>query len=176
MSYTGQMSNSITTKESQLFKSNLIKDWRNGMQHNIPIDATFQLFKYINISPSFTFRDIMYATRVNRSWSEELQQEVCDTTYGFYNLYDWRVAISANTTLYGFYKPTPKLFKGKILALNKFQLFARLHLVALWLHQTLRQGRPAGQCEPRDVFALFGQPLRLSVGNNVRTHYNVGVE
>lgn len=118
MSYTGQMSNSITTKENLLFKSNLIKDWRNGMQHNIPIDATFQLFKYINISPSFTFRDIMYATRVNRSWSEELQEEVRDTTYGFYNLYDWRVGISANTTLYGFYKPTPKLFKGKILAIR----------------------------------------------------------
>ena len=44
MSYTGQMSNSITTKENKLFKSNLIKDWRNGLQHRIPIDATFQLF------------------------------------------------------------------------------------------------------------------------------------
>lgn len=118
MSYTGQMSNSITTKESKLFKSNLIKDWRNGMQHNIPIDATFQLFKYINISPSFSFRDMMYATRINRSWSEELQEEVRDTTYGFYNLYDWRVGISANTTLYGFYKPLPKLFKGKIEAIR----------------------------------------------------------
>ena len=51
MSYTGQMSNSITTKEDQILKSNLIKDWRNGIQHRIPIDATFQLFKYINISP-----------------------------------------------------------------------------------------------------------------------------
>ena len=111
MSYTGQISNSITTKENQLFKSNLIKDWRNGFQHRIPIDATFQLFKYINISPSFSFRDIMYATRVNRSWDRELQREVADTTYGFYNLYDWNVGISANTTLYGFYKPLK--FLGK---------------------------------------------------------------
>lgn len=112
MSYTGQMSNSITTKEDQLFKSNLIKDWRNGMQHRIPIDATFQLFKYINISPNFNFRDIMYASRINRSWDRQLQQELCDTTYGFYNLYDWNVGVTANTTLYGFYKPL-KFFGGK---------------------------------------------------------------
>ncbi len=118
MSYTGQLSNSITTKEDQLFKSNLIKDWRNGFQHRVPIDATFQLFKYINISPSFSFRDIMYASRVNRSWSRELQQELADTTYGFYNLYDWNVGISANTTLYGFYKPWKKLFGDKIQAIR----------------------------------------------------------
>lgn len=118
MSYTGQLSNSITTKESQLLKSNLIKDWRNGMQHRIPIDATFQLFKYINISPSFSFRDIMYAQRINRSWDREAQQEVNDTTYGFYNLYDWQLGISANTTLYGFYKPWKKLFGDKIIAIR----------------------------------------------------------
>lgn len=118
MSYTGQMSNSITTKENRLFKSNLIKDWRNGMQHRIPIDATFQLFKFINISPSFTFRDLMYATRVNRSWDRVRQEEVRDTTYGFYNLYDWQLGVSANTTLYGFYKPWKKLFGGKILAIR----------------------------------------------------------
>ena len=118
LSYTGQLSNSITTKENQLFKSNLIKDWRNGMSHRIPIDATFQLFKYINISPSFTFRDYMYTNRVMRSWDAVRQQEVRDTTYGFYNLYDWQLGISANTTLYGFYKPLPKLFGDKIIAIR----------------------------------------------------------
>lgn len=118
MSYTGQMSNSITTKESQLLKSNLIKDWKNGFQHRIPIDATFQLFKYINISPTFSFRDIMYASRINRSWDQRLQQELRDTTYGFYNVYDWNVGVSANTTLYGFYKPWKKLFGSKIQAIR----------------------------------------------------------
>ncbi len=118
MSYSGQLSNSITTKESQLLKSNLVKDWRNGMTHRIPIDATFQLFKYINISPRFSFRDIMYMSKINRSWDTENQREVCDTTYGFYNLYDWNVGISANTTLYGFYKPLPKMGGKKIMAIR----------------------------------------------------------
>ena len=118
VSYTGQLSNSITTKESLLFKSNLIKDWRNGMTHRVPIDATFQLFKYINISPSISFRDIMYAQRINRSWDAEKQQELRDTTYGFYNLYDWNLGISANTTLYGMYKPVLRLFHGKVIAIR----------------------------------------------------------
>lgn len=118
MSYTGSLSNSINTKEDKLFKSNLVKDWRNGMQHHIPIDATFQVFKYINISPQFSLRDIMYTNRVMRSWDEITQKEVADTTYGFYNLYDWSLGVSANTTLYGFYKPWRKLFGDKIIAVR----------------------------------------------------------
>ena len=118
MSYTGSLSNSINTKEDKLFKSNLVKDWRNGMQHRIPIDATFQVFKYINISPQFSLRDIMYTNRVMRSWDETTQKEVADTTYGFYNLYDWSFGVSANTTLYGFYKPWRKLFGDKIIAVR----------------------------------------------------------
>lgn len=118
MSYAGSLSNSINTKEDKLFKSNLVKDWRNGMQHRIPIDATFQVFKYINISPQFSLRDIMYTNRVMRSWDETTQKEVADTTYGFYNLYDWSLGVSANTTLYGFYKPWRKLFGDKIIAVR----------------------------------------------------------
>ncbi len=118
MSYTGQISNSITTTENQLLHSNLIKDWRNGATHRIPIDATFQLFKYINISPSFSFRDIMYSSRVKRSWDATTQTEVVDTMHGFYNLYDWSLGISANTTLYGFYKPIPAIMGRKIIAVR----------------------------------------------------------
>ncbi len=118
LSYTGQISNSITTRENLLFKSNLIKDWRNGMRHRIPIDATFQLFKYINISPSFQLNDYMYMSRVNKAWDEKNQREVVDTAYGFYNLYDWNLSVSANTTLYGFYTPWKKLFGDKIIAVR----------------------------------------------------------
>ena len=118
LSYTGSMSNSISTKEDLLLHSNLIKDWRNGMQHRIPIDATFQLFKYINISPSLSLRDIMYSNKIRRSWDTDAQREVTDTVYGFYNLYDWNASVSANTTLYGMYKPWKKLFGDRIIAIR----------------------------------------------------------
>lgn len=117
-SYTGQISNSISTKENKLLHSSLTRDWRNGMQHNIPIDATFQLFKYINISPNFTFKDVMYTNRINKSWDAQALREVADTVNGFYNLYNWNTSVSANTTLYGFYKPWKKLFGDKIMAIR----------------------------------------------------------
>ena len=57
MSYSGRFQNSILTKQDQILKSNLIKDWRNGMYHNIPISATFNVFKYLNLTASFNFTD-----------------------------------------------------------------------------------------------------------------------
>nr|WP_199733863.1 putative LPS assembly protein LptD [Alloprevotella sp. OH1205_COT-284] len=118
MSYTAQISNSINTKEDLLFQSNLIKDWRNGIQQRVPIDATFQLFKFINISPSVSLNDRIYMKREKRSWDEQRQTEKRDTEYGLYNLYDWNASVSANTTLYGFYKPWRKLFGDRINAIR----------------------------------------------------------
>jgi hypothetical protein len=118
MSYTGQLSNSISTKENQLMHSNLIKDWRNGMQHNIPISANFTVLKYINVSPSFNFTDRMYTNKVMRSWDEANQVEKKDTTYGFYNVYNWNMSLSASTKLYGFWTPSRKIFGDKIIAIR----------------------------------------------------------
>lgn len=117
LSYTGQFTNSINTKEDKLFHTPLLK-WRNGMQHRVPIDATFQLFKYINLSPSISFSGRTYLSRERLSWDNNLQAERRDTTYGFYNLYDWNASMSFNTTLYGFYKPWSKLFGTRIQAIR----------------------------------------------------------
>ena len=118
MSYTGQFSNSIDTKEDKLFKSNLIKDWRNAFQHNIPINANFTLFNYININPSFNFTDRMYSNKVMKSWDEQAQTERADTTYGFYNVYNWSMSIGASTKMYGFWGPSKKIFGDKIQAIR----------------------------------------------------------
>lgn len=118
MSYTGSLSNSITTKEDKLLHSNLIKDWRNGMSHRIPVSASFSIFKYINVTPSFEFYDRMYTNKIMRSWDTASQTEMRDTTYGFYNVYNWNMSVSANTTLYGFYKPWRKLFGDGIIAVR----------------------------------------------------------
>ena len=103
--YTGSLSNSITAKESEILEKNLIKDWRNGVKHSIPVSATFTAFKYINITPSFNYTERWYSYKINRSWDEERMREVRDTTYGFNRVYNYNLAVSANTKLYGFYKP-----------------------------------------------------------------------
>lgn len=110
MSYSGTFSNSITTKENLLFKSNLIKDWQNAMQHSIPVSATFSVLKYLNISPSFNYKERWYTSKIEQEYDTQKQALVArDTTYGFYRIYDFNASISASTTLYGFYKPLPFL-------------------------------------------------------------------
>ena len=103
--YTGSLSNSITARENEIFQKNIFKDWRNGVKHSIPISATFTAFKYINITPSFNYTERWYSYKVDRSWDETLGKEVRDTTFGFNRVYNYNLAISANTKLYGFYKP-----------------------------------------------------------------------
>ena len=80
MSYSGRFQNSILTKQDQILKSNLIKDWRNGMYHNIPISATFNVFKYLNLTASFNFTDRMYTNKVMREWDTQQSKIVQDTT------------------------------------------------------------------------------------------------
>ncbi|MBQ7495013.1 MAG: LPS-assembly protein LptD [Bacteroidaceae bacterium] len=105
MSYTGTFSNSISTKEDKLMHSNLIKDWKNGMQHKIPVSASFSVLNYINVTPSFNFQDRMYTYKVKRFWNEQAQAEHRDTIWGFNNVYDYNFSVSASTKLYGFYTP-----------------------------------------------------------------------
>lgn len=110
MSYSGTLTNSINTKENLLFKSNLIHDWKNAMQHSIPVSATFSLFKYLNISPSFNYKERWYTSKITQGYDEATQRVAPrDTTYGFYRIYDFNASISASTTLYGFFKPLPFL-------------------------------------------------------------------
>ncbi len=118
VSYTGHFSNSITTNEDQIAHSNLIKDWRNGFQHNIPINGNFVLFNYININPSFNFTDRMYTDKVKRSWDAANQVERLDTIYGFYNVYNWNLSLGASTKLYGMWIPNRKIFGDKIQAIR----------------------------------------------------------
>ena len=111
MSYTmnGRIAaNSI--KESYFAHSNFAKDWQTGLNHTLPINASFMLFKYLNVTPNISLRDRMYFQRIDRNWNEAEQKLQMDTTTGFYNVFDFSTGISLSTTLYGFYTPLKKLF------------------------------------------------------------------
>ena len=107
--YTGRLKNSIDTKDNLLFKSNLIKDWENGMQHEIPISATFTLFDYFNVTPSFNYTERWYTRKVMRDWDPTAGRSgaevATDTVYGFHRVYNYQASLSVNTKIYGMYKP-----------------------------------------------------------------------
>lgn len=105
LSYSGQFQNSLTAQQDQFFKKSLIKDWRNGFRHSVPVSATFSLFKYINLSPSIQLNDRMYTSKIRRQWDTQASREVMDTTYGFYNLFDFQASLSFDTKIYGFWRP-----------------------------------------------------------------------
>ena len=111
MSYSGQFQNSLTAKQNEFFKKSLIKDWRNGMRHSVPISATFNVLNYINVTPSINLTDRMYTNKVRRHWDEERAVEVADTTYSLYNVYDFQASLSLDTKIYGFWRPVGFLAK-----------------------------------------------------------------
>lgn len=105
LSYTGQFQNSLTAQQNVFFKKSLIKDWRNGMRHSVPVSATFSAFNYLNISPSIQLNDRMYTSKIRRQWDTQAAREIQDTTNGFYNIFDFNMSMAFDTKIYGFYKP-----------------------------------------------------------------------
>ena len=104
--YTGRLTNSIKTKDNLLFKSNLIKDWKNAMQHQIPISATFTLFKYFNLTPTFNYTERWHTNKTENYYDEEKRQWVAtDTIYGFNRVSNYNFSLGLSTKLYGMYKP-----------------------------------------------------------------------
>lgn len=105
MSYTGKLTNSVQTTESEIFTPQTLDKMRNGIEHSIPVSTTLKLFNYLNISPTANYTEKWYFKKQDRQWNPETQKvEYLDPEYGFYRLYNYNVAISASTKLYGMYR------------------------------------------------------------------------
>lgn len=120
LSYTGLLQNSLTAQQDVFFKKSLIKDWRNGMSHRIPVSATFNILKYINVTPAINITDRMYTNKVNRTWDPEANIERMDTVYGFYNVYDFNASVSLDSKVYAFFQPLG--FLGKKFKMIRYVL------------------------------------------------------
>lgn len=105
LSYTGRFQNSLTAKENEFFHKSLVKDWRNAMSHSIPVSATFNVFKYFNLTPSITMNDRMYTSKIRQQWDPNASAVVRDTSYNFYNVFDFNMSLGLSTKIYGFFKP-----------------------------------------------------------------------
>lgn len=105
MSYSGQLRNTISTDEDKVFKSNLIKDWKNGISHNVPISASYKLFDYIDLTLSANYTERWYSFKSIRTYDAVGDSIARHREYGFNRASDFNTSASLNTTLYGFFKP-----------------------------------------------------------------------
>ncbi len=102
MSYSGKLTNSVSAKESTLFERETFDNMRNGVQHNIPVQASFTALNYINITPSMNYTERWYFKKVEQEWDPDTNTlRKLDPEYGFYRLYNYNAAVSMSTTIYG---------------------------------------------------------------------------
>ncbi len=113
LSYSGQFQNSITTHEDSIFRKSLIKDWRNGISHSIPISASYKLFDYIDLTLSANYKERWYSYKTIQRYNPDTDKVEKEKKYGFNRAYDFSGSMSLNTTLYGFFKPW-KMFGDKL--------------------------------------------------------------
>ena len=119
MSYSGKLTNSVSATESDIFSRQTLDNMRNGVQHTIPVQASFNVFNYINITPSFNYNERWYFKKVDRQWNPETNMaEELDPEYGFYRLYDYTTALSFSTTLYGMWQVREKYKNFKLQAIR----------------------------------------------------------
>jgi hypothetical protein len=110
-SYSGNLRNSITSKEKDLLKKSLVRDWQNGIRHSIPISLpSFNLMNYINVSPSFSYAERWYTSYITKRYDPDAtylppraNHIVTDTVYSFRRNYDYSYSLSTSTNIYGTY-------------------------------------------------------------------------
>lgn len=107
LSYTGRLTNRVRTKDTELFSTSF-KQWENSMNHNIPINATFTVLKYLNISPQVQYTERWYTRKIKKEFNEETNQwssQPTDTLHGFYRVFDYSASMTMSSKMYGMYKP-----------------------------------------------------------------------
>ena len=115
INYTANMKNSITAQESEILNKSLAEDWNNGIKHSIPITfPSFNLFKYVNVSPSISYNEKWYFKKYDYYYDPEeyYVDEDGDSSFvhvttikGLNRVYDYSYSLSTSTNIYGMFVP-----------------------------------------------------------------------
>ena len=114
-SYTGSIKNSITAKESEILDKSLIDDWKNGIQHKIPISLpNFNVLNYVNVSPSFSYSEKWYFRTLQKEYDPISKEIIESQVGGFRRNYEYSYSLGTSTNIYGNFTPlnTESRIKG----------------------------------------------------------------
>lgn len=104
VSLTSSIKNEIATKEYLLFTPASLKNFRNGVQHTVPISTSFKTMKYFTITPSINLTERWYFKTLEQSYDNELQRVISDTITRFARAGEYNLNTSFTTKIYGMYQ------------------------------------------------------------------------
>lgn len=111
--FTMNFTNSVPTMpDSLLFKNEMFDKMRYGMKYAIPLNTSFNVLKYINVTPSINYTGRVYPSYLFRYMKNDydLSAETAkysystDTVDALRHCYDFSTSISASTKLYGIFQ------------------------------------------------------------------------
>ena len=114
ISTNSNFENLISTQDTLLFKKNSLHQFRNGLQHTIPLNAPLAAFKYLNITPGVNFTERWYFKSIEKNYVPDSGRAIIDTINGFKAAHEYNASINLNTHLYG----QVQFRKGKIAAVR----------------------------------------------------------
>jgi len=101
--YTLQSRNTISLPDSLYGRPGWERKFNNGVQHLLPINTSFQLFKFITVSPSVNTSWRWYFSKLHKSMGNNMEV-ITDTLPGFFSNFEYNANISASTRVFSFLK------------------------------------------------------------------------
>ena len=79
----------------------LLREARNGAQHQIPISMPLTVLRYFTLTPSFSYSELWYLQHLRHTYDQQTSTIKADTVKGFSRASHWSVSNGFTTRRYG---------------------------------------------------------------------------
>ncbi|MBN2683173.1 MAG: LPS-assembly protein LptD [Bacteroidales bacterium] len=110
ISYSTNFKNNISARQDSIFSQQTLDNMKTGFKHSVPVSSSFNLFKYLTISPNANYTNRMYMNRFVKYWQDSLYNPTDSSYYGqlvtarengFFMLHEYNYGASLSTKIYG---------------------------------------------------------------------------
>lgn len=102
MRYSSSFESRIKAREDSIFNPEIFNKMKTGFQHEIPILASFKPFNNMTITPSVSYKGLLYFSQITKSWDPTMDSIIIDRI----NRLSYVQAISPNINL----SYTPRIY------------------------------------------------------------------
>jgi len=101
-SYSADLQNRTTFYDSTFSFSNLsLTDFQNGVRHSIPVSASYNVLRYLNMSFSVNYNEYWQTNRIIQGYNDLTGKVDSQNTNGFYAARDFNAGVNFSTRIYG---------------------------------------------------------------------------